>query len=32
MWNYDKPTETMDPVAVIAGVRSLGVDVSSWGD
>jgi len=31
MWNYHKPTETMDPVSVVEGVRALGVDVSSWG-
>lgn len=31
MWHYDWPPVSMDPERVIAGIRTLGVDVSSWG-
>jgi hypothetical protein len=31
MWNYHKPAERHDPVAIIDGVRSLGIDVTNWG-
>ena len=31
MWTYDRPSERMDPAEVVAGVASLGVDVTNWG-
>jgi hypothetical protein len=31
MWRYDWPPVSLDPERVIAGIRALGVDVSSWG-
>ena len=31
MWRYDWPPVALDPERVIAGIRALGVDVSSWG-
>jgi hypothetical protein len=31
MWDYHKPSERMDPDAVLAAVAGLGVDVSGWG-
>ncbi len=31
MWRYDWPPVSLDPERVIAGVRALGVDVTSWG-
>jgi hypothetical protein len=31
MWRYDWPPVTLVPERVIAGIKALGVDVSSWG-
>ena len=31
MWRYDWPPVTFRPERVIAGIRALGVDVTSWG-
>ncbi|GEM_PF-602435 len=30
MWNYDWPAATIDPKAVVFGMKQLGVDVSAW--
>jgi hypothetical protein len=30
MWSYDWPAATIDPRAVIFGMKQLGVDVSAW--
>ena len=30
MWHYDWPAGTIDPKAVIFGMKQLGVDVSAW--
>ncbi len=30
MWHYDWPAETLNPAAVIKGMKALGVDVSAW--
>jgi len=30
MWDYDWPPATLNPKAVIAGMKQLGVDVSAW--
>ena len=30
MWEYDWAPATIDPKAVIFGMKQLGVDVSSW--
>ncbi len=31
MWTRDRPSEQMDPAAVIDYVKTLGVDVTNWG-
>ena len=31
MWRYEWPPVSLDPERVIAGVKALGVDVTSWG-
>jgi hypothetical protein len=30
MWSYDWPAATIDPRAVIFGMKQLGVDVTAW--
>jgi hypothetical protein len=30
MWDYDWAPATLNPKAVIAGLKQLGVDVSAW--